>query len=186
MYIIVTRNQLRLPSVNSSIWGSCDFGPPPLFQSTSLSAVKVGFYEIYARRTRSVLMICLHYFLRAPLLWIFSCSIFLYYLPTSLKGLLLWVLLVCSFRADKLRNIRLNSIKNLCSVFDWIKRSSQLWISHGEFPIVKEHPKGRIEAEAVIFRNRTPKPKRELDTRESPGQSQEWSSAVETVFQEQI
>ena len=107
-----------LPSVGYFM--ICDFGPPPLFQSTSLSAVKVGFYEIYARRTRSVLMICLHYFLRAPLLWIFSCSIFLYYLPTSLKGLLLWVLLVCSFRADKLRNIRLNSIKNLCSVFDWI------------------------------------------------------------------
>ena len=94
--------------------------------------------------------------------------LFLYYLPTSLKGLLLWVLLVCSFRADKLRNIRLNSIKNLCSVFDWIKRSSQLWISHGEFPIVKEHPKGRIEAEAVIFRNRTPKPKRDCLTWTKP------------------
>ena len=182
MYIIVTRNQLRLPSVNSSIWGSCDFGPPPLFQSTSLSAVKVGFYEIYARRTRSVLMICLHYFLRAPLLWIFSCSIFLYYLPTSLKGLLLWVLLVCSFRADKLRNIRLNSIKNLCSVFDWIKRSSQLWISHGEFPIVKEHPNRKNWSRGCHLPESNTKTKARIV---SPGQSQEWSSAVETVFQEQ-
>ena len=168
MYIIVTRNQLRLPSVNSSIWGSCDFGPPPLFQSTSLSAVKVGFYEIYARRTRSVLMICLHYFLRALLLWIFSCSIFLYYLPTSLKGLLLWVLLVCSFRADKLRNIRLNSIKNLCSVFDWIRdhpSSGYLMVNSRSW---KNTQTGRIEAEAVIFRNRTPKPKRDCLTWTKP------------------